>query len=371
MLSDGDSLEINRRLGEAGWIGMSWPEALGGRGLSRLDATLVEEVLGYHWLPLSSYLLSYKTIGAAIERFAPALAPELLPGITRGELVFCQGFSEPGAGSDLASLTTRAELRGRHVGRVGTQAVDLECAARRLDLPRGSHRFDAAEAQGDLGPRVPDDDAGNRGANVRHPRGRGPVRGVSRPGRDPGAVSRRRAEPRLGRPDVHARLRTGDGREDRRLRLGGGCARRAAPRGRTPGRACRDRDRAASWSAECGTAALVPCGRHAGQGPAGERCLGDGEARRFDSRPGGWQCGGRSARARGARRRPSRTLRSRGVRPRCTAPRPARASPGARPTSSDSSSRGGGWACDEPSPGSQGRRGRAVRCRAACRHAAR
>jgi alkylation response protein AidB-like acyl-CoA dehydrogenase len=112
MLSDGDSLEINRRLGEAGWIGMSWPEALGGRGLSRLDATLVEEVLGYHWLPLSSYLLSYKTIGAAIERYAPELAPELLPGITRGELVFCQGFSEPGAGSDLASLTTRAELRG-------------------------------------------------------------------------------------------------------------------------------------------------------------------------------------------------------------------------------------------------------------------
>jgi 3-oxocholest-4-en-26-oyl-CoA dehydrogenase alpha subunit len=112
MLSDGDSLEINRRLGAAGWIGMSWPEELGGRGLSRLDATLVEEVFGYHWLPLSSYLLSYKTIGAAIERFAPELAPELLPGIARGELVFCQGFSEPGAGSDLGSLTTRAELRG-------------------------------------------------------------------------------------------------------------------------------------------------------------------------------------------------------------------------------------------------------------------
>lgn len=112
MLSDGDSRQVNRLLGEAGWIGLSWPEALGGRGLTRLDATVVEEVLGYHWLPLSSYLLSYKTIGAAIERFAPTLAPELLPPIARGELVFCQGFSEPGAGSDLASLTTRAELRG-------------------------------------------------------------------------------------------------------------------------------------------------------------------------------------------------------------------------------------------------------------------
>ncbi len=113
MLSDGDSVAVNRALGEAGWIGMSWPVELGGRGLSRLTATLVEEVFGYHWLPLSSYLLSYKTIGAAIERFASAaLVEQLLPPIARGELVFCQGFSEPGAGSDLGALTTRAELRG-------------------------------------------------------------------------------------------------------------------------------------------------------------------------------------------------------------------------------------------------------------------
>ncbi|MEI7760064.1 MAG: acyl-CoA dehydrogenase family protein [Thermoleophilia bacterium] len=113
MLSDGDSREVYRLLGEAGWIGMSWPVELGGRGLTRLTATLVEEVFGYHWLPLSSYLLSYKTIGAAIERYAePALVSQLLPPISRGELIFCQGFSEPGAGSDLGSLTTRAELRG-------------------------------------------------------------------------------------------------------------------------------------------------------------------------------------------------------------------------------------------------------------------
>ena len=53
---------------------MTWPEALGGRGLSHVDAALVEDVLGYHWLPLSLYLLSYKTIGCALERFA---SPEL------------------------------------------------------------------------------------------------------------------------------------------------------------------------------------------------------------------------------------------------------------------------------------------------------
>lgn len=113
MLSDGDSTAVYRALGEAGWIGISWPTELGGRGLTRLDATLVEEVLGYHWLPLSSYLLSYKTIGAAIERFAaPGLTARLLPPIASGGLVFCQGFSEPGAGTDLGSLTTRAVREG-------------------------------------------------------------------------------------------------------------------------------------------------------------------------------------------------------------------------------------------------------------------
>lgn len=113
MLSDGDSREVTLELGRAGWIGMTWPEVLGGRGLSHVDAALVEEVLGYHWLPLSLYLLSYKTIGCALERFgSQELKEQLLPPIARGELTFCQGFSEPGAGSDLASLTTRATRDG-------------------------------------------------------------------------------------------------------------------------------------------------------------------------------------------------------------------------------------------------------------------
>ena len=109
LLSDGDSREVTRALGGAGWIGMTWPEEHGGRGLTHVDAALVEDVFGYHWLPLSLYLLSYKTIGCALERFAtPALKERLLGPIARGELTFCQGFSEPSAGSDLASLTTRA-----------------------------------------------------------------------------------------------------------------------------------------------------------------------------------------------------------------------------------------------------------------------
>jgi alkylation response protein AidB-like acyl-CoA dehydrogenase len=113
MLSDGDSREVTRELGRAGWIGMTWPREVGGRGLSHVDAALVEDVLGYHWLPLSIYLLSYKTVGCALERFgSPELRARLLPPIVSGDLAFCQGFSEPGAGSDLASLMTSATRRG-------------------------------------------------------------------------------------------------------------------------------------------------------------------------------------------------------------------------------------------------------------------
>ena len=176
---------VNRALGEAGWIGMSWPVELGGRGLSRLTATLVEEVFGYHWLPLSSYLLSYKTIGAAIERFAaPALVERLLPPIARGELVFCQGFSEPGAGSDLGSLTTRAELRGdtyvvsgHKIWTSSAQLADWIYLAVRTDPRREAPRHQR--------PRLPGRLAGDRGADVPDARRRVPLRDVPRRRRDP------------------------------------------------------------------------------------------------------------------------------------------------------------------------------------------
>jgi alkylation response protein AidB-like acyl-CoA dehydrogenase len=113
MPSDGDSRMAYAALGRAGWIGLHWPERLGGGGLSALHTVACEEQFGYHWLPLSSYLLSVKTIGTALARFAaPPIQERLLPEIAAGRLVFCQGFSEPDAGSDLAALRTTAERRG-------------------------------------------------------------------------------------------------------------------------------------------------------------------------------------------------------------------------------------------------------------------
>lgn len=116
MPSDADWRPAYEGLGAAGLIGLHWDARHGGRGLPPLVSTAVEERFGYHWLPLSSYLLSVKTIGNALLHFArPELADRFLPDIAAGSLVFCQGFSEPGAGSDLADLATRGRVVGDRI----------------------------------------------------------------------------------------------------------------------------------------------------------------------------------------------------------------------------------------------------------------
>jgi alkylation response protein AidB-like acyl-CoA dehydrogenase len=111
MPSDGDSRRVYGELGRGGWIGIHWPRRFGGRGLTHAHTVGCEERFGYHWLPLSGYLLSVKTVGNALLQFASEeLKERLLPAISAGELLFCQGFSEPEAGSDLASLRTTAAL---------------------------------------------------------------------------------------------------------------------------------------------------------------------------------------------------------------------------------------------------------------------
>ena len=113
MPSDGDSRAGYEAMGREGWIGLHWPEQLGGRGLDPLATVAAEERFGYHWLPLSGYLLSVKTIGNVLLGHASdELRERLLPEIAGGRLVFCQGFSEPEAGSDLASLRTSARREG-------------------------------------------------------------------------------------------------------------------------------------------------------------------------------------------------------------------------------------------------------------------
>jgi 3-oxocholest-4-en-26-oyl-CoA dehydrogenase alpha subunit len=141
MPSDGDSRAGYSAMGREGWIGLHWPERLGGRGRDPLHTLSVEERFGYHWLPLSGYLLSVKTIGNALLGHATAeLQERLLPEIAAGRLLFCQGFSEPEAGSDLASLRTRARrengrfvVSGRKIWTSSAQLADWIYLAVRTD----------------------------------------------------------------------------------------------------------------------------------------------------------------------------------------------------------------------------------------------
>ncbi|WP_248761102.1 acyl-CoA dehydrogenase family protein [Pseudarthrobacter sp. SSS035] len=111
--ADTDSRYAYERMGAAGIIGLGWPTGLGGRAMDAVDVVRIEERLGYHWLPMCGYLLSVKTIGQAILEFGTLeMIDSFIPQMAAGKVMFCQGFSEPGAGSDLASIRTRATLEG-------------------------------------------------------------------------------------------------------------------------------------------------------------------------------------------------------------------------------------------------------------------
>ena len=96
---------------DGGWVGLSWPVEYGGRGLSPLYEAILNEELGAAGVPNAAGSVGF--LGRAlIEYGTEQQCEEFLPRLLRGESTWCEGFSEPGAGSDLASLSTFAERRG-------------------------------------------------------------------------------------------------------------------------------------------------------------------------------------------------------------------------------------------------------------------
>jgi alkylation response protein AidB-like acyl-CoA dehydrogenase len=104
-----------RALADAGWLAPAWPVAYGGGGLSPAELVVLVEELTGAGVPFGSDNDSFgiSMLGNTMLRHAaPELAERFLPRILSGEYVFAQGFSEPGAGSDLASLALRARRDG-------------------------------------------------------------------------------------------------------------------------------------------------------------------------------------------------------------------------------------------------------------------
>jgi alkylation response protein AidB-like acyl-CoA dehydrogenase len=98
-----------------GLLGITWPRQYGGRGLSRLHQVVLVEELARAGVPYGEHtdLFGVKMLGSTLLRWGtPEQKARFLPRILSGADRWCQGFSEPDAGSDLASLATRATLQG-------------------------------------------------------------------------------------------------------------------------------------------------------------------------------------------------------------------------------------------------------------------
>jgi acyl-CoA dehydrogenase len=103
------------RMGGKGWTTPEWPAEYGGGGLSKEETKVLREEMRSIRArePLQSFGISM--LGPALLKYGnEAQKQEHIPKIVRGEIRWCQGYSEPGAGSDLASLQTRADDQGDH-----------------------------------------------------------------------------------------------------------------------------------------------------------------------------------------------------------------------------------------------------------------
>jgi alkylation response protein AidB-like acyl-CoA dehydrogenase len=104
----------NRALGSAGWLGYAWPKQAGGGGASIIEQFVLKEEMSARRAPqLGSDFMGLTWVGPAVIQYGTeAQKEQFLPELLAGESVWCTGYSEPGSGSDLASLSTRAERDG-------------------------------------------------------------------------------------------------------------------------------------------------------------------------------------------------------------------------------------------------------------------
>jgi alkylation response protein AidB-like acyl-CoA dehydrogenase len=104
-----------RLLGEAGWIGLGWPVEHGGQGATVTQQVIWAEEYTRAQAPARVNHMGENLLAPTlIEYGTPEQCERFLPGIRRGEERWCQGYSEPNAGSDLANVQTRAVLDGDH-----------------------------------------------------------------------------------------------------------------------------------------------------------------------------------------------------------------------------------------------------------------
>jgi alkylation response protein AidB-like acyl-CoA dehydrogenase len=140
--------DFSRGLSELNLIGLTWPVEYGGRGLGNVARLAVTEELLRVGAPTGAHWIGDRQIGPSIIRHGnPTLREQFLPAIIAGKFTFCLGMSEPEAGSDLASVKTRAArisggwiVNGRKVWTSGAHhATHMYLLARTADGARKHH----------------------------------------------------------------------------------------------------------------------------------------------------------------------------------------------------------------------------------------
>ena len=143
-----DLREWSRDLNTAGYAGLTWPVEYGGRGLPAGHQAIFAEETALAGAPDHLNVIGMNMVGPApISRGSPAQQARYLPGILSGQTLFCQGFSEPDAGSDLASVRTRAvrtgdgyELHGEKVWSSYAHLADFGLLLARTGEAGSKHR---------------------------------------------------------------------------------------------------------------------------------------------------------------------------------------------------------------------------------------
>src|SRR5271157_2831431 len=103
----------HKKLYHAGWVGLTWPKEYGGRAASFVEQVIFQQELARLNLMMGCNVLAVIMTGPALMQWGTdAQKARYLPPILSGEEIWCEGMSEPGAGSDLAALQTRAVLEG-------------------------------------------------------------------------------------------------------------------------------------------------------------------------------------------------------------------------------------------------------------------
>jgi alkylation response protein AidB-like acyl-CoA dehydrogenase len=104
---------IYKQLAKRGWLGLQWPKEYGGGGASFIEMAIFMEEMGYAGIPMIGYQLSVNQVGNTILAIGTEeQKKEYLPRLLSGESLFCVGFTEPNAGSDLAAVECNAEQEG-------------------------------------------------------------------------------------------------------------------------------------------------------------------------------------------------------------------------------------------------------------------